>query len=205
MDELQARICEELKNKYNPHTIILYGSYARNEANESSDIDVACFCDDTQECKDARMFHGVFLDAVVYPTAYLDSVPEEALRFGDGVVLYDERGLGVEYLSRVTQCLDVGRKPLSGDDVAHLREWVEKMLLRASAEDLDGNYRRTWLQYELLSLYFEVRGLWFLGSKKSFNYLKSQDKSTYDLFVQMYHEPNNLDVLRRLAAIVIRV
>jgi predicted nucleotidyltransferase len=32
---------EELKGKYAPHTIILYGSYARNEATETSDVDIA--------------------------------------------------------------------------------------------------------------------------------------------------------------------
>ncbi|MGR3172960.1 nucleotidyltransferase domain-containing protein [Vibrio vulnificus] len=29
-----------MKEKYAPHTIILYGSYARNEATETSDIPV---------------------------------------------------------------------------------------------------------------------------------------------------------------------
>ncbi|MGR3172959.1 nucleotidyltransferase family protein, partial [Vibrio vulnificus] len=64
---------EELKEKYAPHTIILYGSYARNEATETSDIDIACFWDRPEEHKDASLFHGIFLDVWVYPTAFLDS------------------------------------------------------------------------------------------------------------------------------------
>ncbi|MFQ2313995.1 nucleotidyltransferase domain-containing protein [Aeromonas dhakensis] len=45
MEKILDLAVEDLKGKYAPHTIILYGSYARNEATETSDIDIACFCD----------------------------------------------------------------------------------------------------------------------------------------------------------------
>ncbi|WP_411039910.1 nucleotidyltransferase domain-containing protein [Vibrio vulnificus] len=205
MNNILELAVEELKEKYAPHTIILYGSYARNEATETSDIDIACFWDRPEEHKDASLFHGIFLDVWVYPTAFLDSIPDESLRFEDGKAIHDTRGLGKSYIARVKQKLAEGKEPMSDVNKAHIQEWISKMLERASDDNLDGNYRRTWLQYELLELYFEVRGMWFLGSKKSFNYLREHDKSVYGLFEQVYQEPLNLNLLRKLAKQVVRI
>lgn len=69
----------------------------------------------------------------------------------------------------------------------------------ANDGNLDGNYRRTWLQHELLELYFEIRSMWFLGSKKSFSYLQEHDKPVYSLFERVYKEPLNISLLRNLA------
>ena len=180
---------KELKEKYAPHTIILYGSHARNEVTPTSDIDIACFCDRPDEKKDARLFHGVYLDVWVYPTAFLNAVPEEALRFGDGKIVHDAQGLGWDYLAKVKRKLADGKPPMSDEDKAHLQEWVMKMLERAHAEDLDGNYRRTWLQHDLLEIYFEMRGLWYLGSKKGFSYLREYDHVVFRLFEETYKDP----------------
>lgn len=203
MDDILDLAKQELIEKYAPHTIILYGSHARNEATETSDIDMACFCDRPDELKDARLFHGTFLDVWVYPTASLNSIPKEALRFGDGKVIYDTQGLGIEYLAKVKQILAEGKPPMSDADREHLQKWVMKMFERAHYNDLDGNYRRTWLQHDLLEIYFDIRGLWFLGSKKSFNYLKQCDPFVLNLFEQTFREPLNLDVLTSLARKVV--
>lgn len=205
MDDILDLALEELKEKYDPHTVILYGSHARNEATETSDIDIACFCERPDEQKDARLFHGVYLDVWVYPTTFLSSVPEESLRFGDGKVVYDTHGLGSDYLAKIKQKLADGKPPMSDTDKAHLQEWVMKMLERAHDKDLDGNYRRTWLQHDLLEIYFEIRGLWYLGSKKSFAYLKQHDQSVFILFEKLYKEPLNLNLLTTLANQVVRI
>lgn len=99
MENLILLAQEDLIQRYNPHTIILYGSRARNDATDTSDIDIACFCDDSEEVKDARLFNGVYLDAWVYPTSAMNTVSDDALRFGDGVVLLDKFGHGEHYLS----------------------------------------------------------------------------------------------------------
>ncbi len=163
MEDTLDLAMEELKGKYAPHTIILYGSYARNEATETSDIDIACFCDHTNEQRDARLFHGIYLDVWVYPTDYLSSIPKESLRFGDGKVIYDTQGLGSSYLARVKQKLADGKPAASDADKAHRQEWAMKMLERAHDKDIGGNYRRTRLQHDLLEIYFEIRDLWYLG------------------------------------------
>jgi predicted nucleotidyltransferase len=205
MDNILDLAMEELKGKYTPRTIILYGSYARNEATETSDIDIACFCDHTSEQRDARLFHGIYLDVWVYPTDYLSSIPKEALRFGDGKVIYDTQGLGSRYLARVKQKLADGKPATSEVDKVHLQQWVMKMLERAHDKDIDSHYRRTWLQHDLLEIYFDMRDLWYLGSKKSFHYLQQHDQPTFNLFEKIYKEPLNIDLLTALAKQVARI
>ena len=70
---------------------------------------------------------------------------------------------------------------------------------------MDGHYRRTWLQHDLLEIYFEIRDLWFLGSKKSFSYLRQHDQSMLSLFDKMYKDPLNIDLLTVVAKRVVRV
>ncbi len=203
MESLLDLAIEEVIELYAPHTVILYGSHARNEATETSDIDIACFWDRSEEHKDARLFHGTFLDVWVYPTSFLDSVPEEALRFADGKVVYETRGIGADYIARVKQKLANGKEPMSEVDRLHIQEWVVKMLERSRDGDLDGNYRRTWLQHDLLKMYFDIRGKWYLGSKKSFQYMKQNDNAIYSLFEQVYENPLDIDLLDKLASKVV--
>jgi predicted nucleotidyltransferase len=199
LDSLLQLAFEDLVQQYNPHTVIAYGSRVRNQATDSSDIDIACYCDNSDEIKDARLFHGVYLDAWIYPTSAMDVVKDEDLRFEDGCLLLDQQGLGEKFLQRVRDKLYQGPKNPNQSDIKHTIEWIHKMLLRAANNDLDGDYRRVWLQFQLLEIYFQLRGKWFLGHKKSFEYLLENDRQVYDLFVQVYADSTNVDQLHKLA------
>jgi predicted nucleotidyltransferase len=205
MKEIVALAVDELKKKYQPHTIIMYGSYARNEETETSDLDIAGFCDKEEELKDARLFHGIYLDAWIHPTSTLENVSDASLCYEDGVALYDERGLGKVFIEKVKALQKRGTKPMASDDLSHLKQWVNKMLERAANGDIDGNYRRTWLQFDLLKMYFDIRGLWFLGHKKSFQYLQKNDAEGYRLFEAVYSNPEDIEALRKLAVFVVKI
>ena len=202
MDGLNRLAHDYLVNKYNPHTIILYGSRARGDATETSDIDIACFCDDIVETKDARLFHDVYLDAWIYPTSYMESVPPEALRFSEGILLLDKKSCGVHYLLAVQERLKRGPEKLSTVDRDHQVKWIHKMLKRIRAGDLEGNYRKSWLRFQLLESYFTLRDLWFLGDKRSFIWLKENDLNAYQLFANLYSDTSDDDDLTLLAAYV---
>ncbi|ALP39678.1 nucleotidyltransferase family protein [Aeromonas schubertii] len=142
-----------LMERYRPHCIILYGSHARGDAGPSSDIDIVCFCDGVEARQDARPFHGTFLDGWIYPATALGSIDPEWLRFAGGQLLLDLTGEGKGLLERLDALLKAGRSPMSPQERASTLVWVEKMVARAGCDELDGHYRRTWLQYELLSLF----------------------------------------------------
>jgi predicted nucleotidyltransferase len=205
MDRLLQLAADELVQQYNPHTIIAYGSRARNQATDSSDIDIACYCDITEEIKDARLFHGVYLDAWICPTSSMEEIDEKDLRFEDGCLLLDQQGLGKKFLQGVMDKFRQGPKNPSQSDIRHTTEWIHKMLLRADVNDLDGQYRKTWLQFQLLEIYFQLRGKWFLGHKKSFQYLQEYDLACYELFEHVYANATDYEKLHRLANYVIRL
>jgi predicted nucleotidyltransferase len=205
LDSLLQLALEDLVQQYRPHTVIAYGSRVRNRATDSSDIDLACYCDITEGIKDARLFHGVYLDAWIYPTSSMDNIDEGDLRFEDGCLLLDQRGLGEKFLQRVRDKLHQGPKPQSQSDIQHTTEWIHKMLLRAANNDLDGQYRKVWLQFQLLEIYFQLRGKWFLGHKKSFEYLRKNDLKVFDLFEQVYADKMDFDKLHKLASAVVNL
>ena len=61
MDEITEFAVKEVVEKYNPHTVIIYGSRARGDATEESDVDMACFLDSPSISEDFRDVNGIFL------------------------------------------------------------------------------------------------------------------------------------------------
>ncbi|WP_062267819.1 nucleotidyltransferase domain-containing protein [Endozoicomonas arenosclerae] len=199
MDDLVKAAVREVEEKYHPHTIIVYGSRARNDATATSDIDIACFCDKAEIEKDARDFQGVFLDAWVYQTESMQADKDEFLKLGDGFCALDTRGLGEDFLTQIRERIDQGPQPLSDEDKLHAVEWVKKMLKRIEQDDLEGLYRKLWLQVDLLEILFQLRGHWYFGPKKSFARLEKEDPVGCELFQASYRNPNDLDALTKLA------
>ena len=205
MDTITELAVKEVSEKYNPHTIIVYGSRARGEATHSSDVDIACFTESKITSKDARIFHNVFLDAWIYPEEDMIDIKDEFLRFNDGYCALDNKGLGAPFLQKIQHKIDQGPEQVSDEEKVHTREWVSKMLIRVSESDIEANYRRSWLQFELLEIYFQLRGLWYFGPKKSFNWLKTNDPIGYQLFENAYSNPLNHIQLKELASYAISV
>jgi hypothetical protein len=56
------------------------------------------------------------------------------------------------------------------------------MLRRSQKGDPEGNYRFHWMLKDSLEIYFNVKGLWYSGPKKSLEWLKQNDIVAYDLF-----------------------
>ncbi|WP_201772762.1 nucleotidyltransferase family protein [Endozoicomonas numazuensis] len=189
----------ELDEKYQPHTIIVYGSRARNDATATSDIDIACFCDETEVAKDARDFQGIFLDAWIYQTEDMQADRDEFLKLGDGFCALDTRELGGRFLKQIRQRIHEGPEPMSCEDQLHTVEWIRKMLKRIEQDDLEGMYRRTWLQTDLLEIYFQLRRLWYFGPKKSLSWLSENDRTGFNLFKDCYQQPTNLAALTALS------
>ncbi|MGI9278042.1 MAG: nucleotidyltransferase domain-containing protein [Endozoicomonas sp.] len=202
MDKRVEIAVRELEDKYQPHTIIVYGSRARGDATATSDIDIACFCDDTAVNKDARDFQGVFLDAWIYQTEDMEAERDEFLKLGDGFCALDTRDLGEHFLEQIRQRIHEGPEPLNREDQLHTVEWIRKMLKRIEQDDLEGLYRRTWLQTDLLEIYFQLRGLWYFGPKKSLSWLKKNDPAGFNLFQDCYQQPTNLAALSTLSEYV---
>jgi predicted nucleotidyltransferase len=202
MDDLLLRVVVDLQKKYNPHTIILYGSRARGDYTHSSDIDVVCFAEGATPIKDARNFEGIYLDAWVYGSDVMSESTDELLRVADGCCLYDSDGRGNVFLKELQTRIEQGPKQLSAAEIQHTKQWVYKMLERAKSSDVESLYRRYWLAVDLLQIYFDLRGQWYFGPKKGLAWLSEHDSIGYRLFSQVYNQNIRLEDLGKLSEYV---
>lgn len=65
------KIIEYIKQKYNPLSIILYGSYANGTNNLNSDFDALVISYDHEQFHDTSFVNDIQLDVFVYPASYL--------------------------------------------------------------------------------------------------------------------------------------
>ncbi|MFD1020837.1 nucleotidyltransferase domain-containing protein [Thalassobacillus hwangdonensis] len=185
MEQLLVEIKDYLIESYDCHTIILYGSYSSGDYTEESDIDLLCFAERTAEKNDVAYFNGKQLDVWVYGSEKLKQ-PDQFLRVNGGKVLLDQKGLAGEFLHEVEQLYQKGPVQMPEEEKSFLKSWLWKMYRRSQKGDLEGNYRLHWMLKDALELYFEFKGEWFRGPKKSFLWLEEHDSEAYERFATVY-------------------
>lgn len=174
-----------LKEEHHCHTIILYGSYSTGDYTSESDVDVVGFADSFREKNDTSILFGKQLDAWIYPTKKHRQA-EEFLQLHLGEVLLDERNIAIRLLKDIERLVHRGPGQLPENEKRFLIAWLWKMEKRARKNDVEGNYRRNWLLVDSLEIYFELKGDWYFGPKKSFAWLEKHDKKGYALFQQAF-------------------
>ena len=90
------KIIEYIKQKYNPLSIILYGSYANGTNNLNSDFDALVISYDHEQFHDTSFVNDIQLDVFVYPASYFDGEFDcnNFIQIFDGKIIVDneERG-----------------------------------------------------------------------------------------------------------------
>jgi len=170
-----------LKEQYNCHSIILYGSFANGTYTDESDIDIICFCDNVLKKNDTTIINGRQLDAWMYDTNMMTK-QEELLHINGGNILLDEKDLCTTLLANIEELFNEGARKLTLEEINFQKNWLMKMLNRAKKDDIEGNFRYHWMLVDSLEIYFGIKGLWYLGPKKSLYWLKENDRNAYKLF-----------------------
>lgn len=204
--QLQELIAE-LGQPLGCHTVILYGSRARGTHRPDSDYDLLLVREGDGEVRQIiSTWRGLQVDAFVYGESALD--PEHdfgLLRIRRGVVLRDDKGFGERLVQRVQEVFERGRPPVPPEVAASRRAWVDKMLRRISRRDrapVLADYRRVSLLQELLGMYFELRGLWFLGEEEGLGWLFANDPRAYKAFAEALTPGAPFAAIERLALLV---
>jgi hypothetical protein len=104
------------------------------------------------------------------------------LRVNKGKVLLNDKGLADKFLTQIENIFDSGPKKLSNQEKEFLKGWLRKMYLRSNKNDIEGHYRFHWMLKDSLEIYFELKGLWYLGPKKAISWLSENDEVAYKLF-----------------------
>lgn len=191
------KLTQELVSKHQPDLILLYGSFARGEYTPKSDIDVVCFKDIQNVETDNRDFSGLYLDCWIKPLSELEKI-EESIYLDGAKVLYDKNDIAPAFLEKVRERLEFPPKPLSEQERQHLKAWTLKMLDRTYRGDIEANFRRAWLVFELLQTYYKWNGLWYRGSKLAFRELKEKKPKIYKQFDKVLKNPTDSILIKQL-------
>lgn len=188
-DEIVEAIRERLEAEHGCHTVILYGSRARGDANIDSDYDIVAFRDgDRPPLRETGYWRGALLDTFIYSTERLETVDETLLHIRGGRVLTERGTLATQFLAELERLYSQPPAPLSDDAIDARRNWARKMLQRAGRGDVEGNFRRVWLLTQLLEDYFAVRARRYPGPKEAFCDIARSDPEALELF-QVALEP----------------
>ena len=183
-------ICNKLVAEHRAHTILLYGSRAEGSAGKDSDYDLAAYGPIDTPFRIARLVKGEYVDVWAYPEAELQRDPNVGHLRLRGSQIVQQRGSEAEaFLGRIEDYFLRGPEPLSAGETEARKVWAYKTLARAARGDPEGNYRRFELIQVLLENYFQVRGQWFLGPKKSLRWLEQFDPPAFRSFC-MALQPN---------------
>lgn len=193
-----------IESKHCVHTIILYGSFAKGNNDEYSDIDIVAFWDEDEELQDKSNLGSNQLDLWIYPSAKMGDY-KEFIRVNGGVILLNRRNIAEAFMSNIKHAYETGPIAKSLEEKKNILKWVRKMYSRSLKEDLEGAYRKSLLFAELLPIYFELNDMWYLGSKYGFEFLKDNDEIAYNLYRSLYlgRAPGVLeDVIKHLDTLV---
>ena len=179
---IDQEIIRYLEDRYDPRSILIYGSHATGEADDYSDFDCLLIVAEKSSDHDGSVVAGTQLDCYLYTaeeTRTLD--PDLFLPCMDAVILKDRDGDGKELKERVKAYAEEKRitGPEEKDDVI---AWYEKTLRRIEKRDDEGNYRAIVLLDASLEDYFLLRDLLYRGSRRGIAYLREEDKEGYELF-----------------------
>ncbi|HMF42203.1 MAG TPA: nucleotidyltransferase domain-containing protein [Polyangia bacterium] len=185
------------------HTVILYGSRARGNADDRSDVDLVCIREGGPSLRDARVVDGLYFDAFIYPEDALAAVDPVLLRILGGRALRQRGGAGTALLDRVRDLFAKGPDRLAADDRNMRIVWAHKTLARLRRDDeIETRYRRMSFLVQALEDYFALRTLWFLGPRDAFAWLQIHDDVACSAFEAAMHSDADPTVLAALVTVV---
>jgi predicted nucleotidyltransferase len=196
-DPRLEKIITHLKEQYNCHTFILYGSRARGDETSASDYDILAIRDNGSLVRETQKFEEAFLDCFIYSMDEIKE-PSQFLGIKDGIIICQKDKIGTKLLKEVKNIYSKGPIPKKEWEKQVIVNWGKKMIERAKVGDIEGKFRAHWLLYDLLESYFQLRDLWYLGPKVSFQWLKVNDAITYELFEKVLNQTMNVENLEEL-------
>lgn len=176
-------ILDYLTERYRPIGMAVYGSYADGSQNQNSDFDAILLADIAEPACDNSVVEGVLLDVFLYPadTFQKPFAAEDWLQLFDANILLDETNalqFAKEQVNRYIQNQPVKTKQQLLHDVI----WCEKMLARTARGDAEGLYRHHWLLTESLSIYCDLKRLYYFGPKKAIKRMQREDAESFSLY-----------------------
>lgn len=182
---LKRGIIEYIKQRYNPISIILYGSYANGTNDSNSDFDALVISCNCEQYHDTSFVDGVQLDVFVYPAPYFDGDYDcsEFVQIFDGKIIIDNNDVGKTLQNNVRTYLQNRPHKTDADIQANI-DWCKKMLERAKRYDAEGMFRWHWVLIDSLEIFCDIMHHPYLGPKKSLKWMKENTPNAFECYIK---------------------
>ncbi|MBQ3112635.1 MAG: nucleotidyltransferase domain-containing protein [Firmicutes bacterium] len=173
-------IINYLNQKYQPLSLILYGSYANGTNNAGSDFDVLVIAADAEKQRDTAIVAGVQLDAFIYPAAYFaaDYDCSDFPQLLDSRIISDTDDIGKTLRDNVLAYLH-SRPAKSAAELRVDIDWCTKMCRRTERHDAEALFRHHWLLVDSLEIFCDILQQPYLGPKKSLRWMEENHPEAY--------------------------
>lgn len=177
----QQKIITYLKERYNPLTLAVYGSYTDGTNDEYSDFDCLLIVKSKDRAHDDTIVDGVPLDCFLYSEQEIEQENIETfLPLYEAKLVYDT-GMGQAVQSRVRNY--VQSHTVHDPEEKHiLVSWIKKTLKRMEKPGEEGHFRAIAFLAESMEDYCFLRDRFYFGSKKTIRYLQEEDEQGFLLF-----------------------
>ena len=164
---LLEKIIEYIEQKYNPLSIILYGSYANGTNNLNSDFDALVISYDHEQFHDTSFVNDIQLDVFVYPASYFDGEFDcnNFIQIFDGKIIVDNEERGKTLQMKVLSYLQNRPQKTKAEMDANV-DWCVKMLARVKRYDAEGMFRWHWVLIDSLEIFCDIQQHPYLGPKR---------------------------------------
>lgn len=181
--EKKEKILKYIKDKYNPISIFVYGSFNKGTNNQNSDFDSLIIVNEKVTSYDNTMISNTYLDLFIYTLEEIEQLQnlQNFVHLYNASLVLDNQNIGKNFLEKIKKYVDLNSLK-SLEEKEHLSIWIDKMLERIKVKDTEGMYRYHWLIMDSLELYCIFRDKFFEGSKDTIEYLEKYDKIGYKLF-----------------------
>ena len=177
---LLEKIIDYIKQRYNPLSIILYGSYANGTNNLNSDFDALVISFDHEQFHDTSFVDGIQLDLFVYPASYFEGDYDcnDFIQIFDGKIIVDRDGQGKALQAKVQSYLQ-NRPQISKAEIDASVDWCVKMLARVKRCDAEGMFRWHWVLIDSLEIFCDVMRQPYWGPKKSLKWMEENHPTAF--------------------------
>ena len=174
------QIIDYINQRYNPLSIILYGSYANGTNNLNSDFDALVISDDQEQFHDTSFVDGIQLDVFVYPASYFEGDYDcnDFIQIFDGKIVVD-RGVQGKALHAKVQSYLQNRPQKSRTEIDASVNWCIKMLARVKRCDAEGMFRWHWVLIDSLEIFCDVKHHPYWGPKKSLKWMEENHPTAF--------------------------
>ncbi|MBQ3096325.1 MAG: nucleotidyltransferase domain-containing protein [Clostridia bacterium] len=169
-----------IKEKYDPLSLIVYGSYANGTNNLNSDFDALVIWRGNGQIHDTACVAGVRLDVFVYPVSFFDGAYscEDLIRIFDGKILIDTDDMGKNLQLQVLQYLRERPQKTEAEIQCDI-DWCVKMCERAGRGDAEGMFRWHWLLVDSLEIFCDAVRQHYFGPKKTLLWMQEKQPTAF--------------------------